>query len=262
MKNFIISLLNNNEKRRKHITEQFERNNIEFEFFDAIDKSRINIANELGITFDNPNLSMGEKGCFLSHIILWKKIIDENIPVAGIFEDDIYLSSESGSYLNDYNWVDSEIDIIKIEKSSKKVKTSIFPVKNLGKNENIYILKSKNLGTAGYIITNKGANYLFNKIINTPLKNPIDHEIFNDFLLNKDYIACQSIPALCIQDFIFNNNDKNFPSVLESDRIHRVIESQHIHNNKLSREFNRVKSQFIDFIFNRKIERKITFNKD
>ncbi|MBS9443819.1 glycosyltransferase family 25 protein [Photorhabdus heterorhabditis] len=262
MKNFIISLLNNNEKRRKHITEQFERNNIEFEFFDAIDKSRINIANELGITFDNPNLSMGEKGCFLSHITLWKKIIDENIPVAGIFEDDIYLSKESELYLTDYSWVDNNIDIIKIERADEKVRTSVFPVKKLKKNENIFRLKNEHLGAGGYIITNKGANFLFNKITSTPLREPVDCEIFDNFILDKNYIACQLIPALCMQDFTLNKSHNNFPSSLENERVHRIITPKENYNSKLLREIHRVKNQLIDFIFNKRIERKLPFNKD
>ncbi|HHS3623199.1 TPA: glycosyltransferase family 25 protein, partial [Proteus mirabilis] len=62
MNNFVISLSQNNEKRRNHIVEQFSKKSIPFEFFDAIDKTKINISNALGITFDNPNLSLGEKG--------------------------------------------------------------------------------------------------------------------------------------------------------------------------------------------------------
>ncbi|MDH0356563.1 glycosyltransferase family 25 protein [Morganella sp. GD04133] len=260
MNNFVISLRDNNEKRRAHITEQFSGKNIPFEFFNAINKTQLHVADELGVTFDNPNLSPGEKGCFLSHITLWKKIIDEDITVAGIFEDDIYLSKESEKALSSYDWVSNKLDVIKIEKSSEKVKTSVNPVIRINNNINIFRLNSKNLGTAGYIITNKGARYLLNKITTEPLKNPIDHDMFNDFLLDDKYIACQSLPALCIQDFVFNNTDANFPSLLENNRIHRKTESKDISKNKLLRELNRVAHQVKDFVFQKVIERKIKFN--
>ncbi|MEM7872948.1 glycosyltransferase family 25 protein [Morganella morganii] len=261
MNNFVISLRDNNEKRRAHITEQFSSKDVPFEFFDAITKTQLHVADDLGVTFNNPNLSLGEKGCFLSHITLWKKIIDENISVAGIFEDDIYLSKESGHALSSYGWVSNKIDVIKIEKSSEKVKTSIKPVMHINDNIGIYSLKSKNLGTAGYIITNKGARYLLNKITTESLKNSIDHDMFNDFLCDDKYIVCQSLPALCIQDFVFNNTDMNFPSLLENDRVHRETESKNVGKNKLFRELNRIRDQFKDFIFKKAIERKIKFNK-
>ncbi len=64
----------------------------------------------------------------MSHIFLWKKIIDEDIDIARIFEDDIYLGKGS-EILNNYSWVNKNIDIIKIEKSNDKIKTSIRPIK-------------------------------------------------------------------------------------------------------------------------------------
>lgn len=49
--------------------------------------------------------------------------------MAGIFEDDIYLGKNSEKLLSNYSWVNKNIDIIKIEKSNDKIKTSIRPIK-------------------------------------------------------------------------------------------------------------------------------------
>lgn len=261
MNNFVISLRDNNEKRRTHIADQFLDKNIPFEFFDAINKTQLHIADNLGVVFNNPNLSAGEKGCFLSHISLWKKIIDENISVAGIFEDDIYLSKESRIALSSYSWVSSKIDVIKIEKSSDKIKTSIKPYMRINGNVDIYGLKSKNLGTAGYIVTNRGAHYLFEKITSSPIINPIDHDMFNDFLSDDKYKIYQSVPALCIQDFVFHNADSNFPSLLENERVHRQEEQNTIIKSKIKKEVLRVKNKIIDALLNSSIERKLKFNK-
>ncbi|MDK7225558.1 glycosyltransferase family 25 protein, partial [Proteus mirabilis] len=62
MNNFVISLSKNNEKRRLHIKEQFSQKSIPFEFFDAVDKTKLNIANELGINFGISTLTDNEKG--------------------------------------------------------------------------------------------------------------------------------------------------------------------------------------------------------
>ncbi|WIV88543.1 glycosyltransferase family 25 protein [Proteus appendicitidis] len=258
MNNFIISLKDNNEDRRTHISNQFNSKNIPFLFFDAINKSNLDISERLNISFNNPNLTAGEKGCFLSHIFLWKKIIDENIDVAGIFEDDIYLGKNSEELLRNYSWVDENIDIIKIEKSNDKIKTSIRPIKKVSDIQ-IVRLKSRHLGTAGYIITNKGAHFLFDKISQNPINNPIDHEIFNDLLINNEYIVGQTMPCLCIQDFVLNKNDNNFPSILEDSRIHRVIHNKTGSNNKTIRELSRLKQQILDFTLKNTIERKVYF---
>lgn len=257
MNNFVISLKENNDSRRKHITEQFSARNIHFSFFDAITKDNLSIATNLNISFGHSNLTMGEKGCFLSHICLWRKIIDENISVAGIFEDDIYLGKDS-DILNDYSWVNKNIDVIKLEKSNEKVKTSVSPLQKIN-DISILRLKSRHLGTAGYIITNKGAHFLFNKISSTSINNPIDHEMFNDLLSNKEYIVGQALPCLCIQDFVLNNHDEKFPSTLESDRIHREIPNLSQNKNKVTREFSRIKKQLIDFLLKKTVERKLTF---
>lgn len=258
MNNFIISLKDNNEDRRTHISNQFNSKNIPFLFFDAINKNNLDVSEHLNICFNNPNLTAGEKGCFLSHIFLWKKIIDENIDVAGIFEDDIYLGKNSEELLRNYSWVNKNIDIIKIEKSNDKIKTSIRPIKKINDFQ-IVRLKSRHLGTAGYIITNKGAHFLFDKISQKPINNPIDHEIFNDLLINNKYIVGQTMPYLCIQDFVLNKNDNNFPSILEDNRIHRVIHNKTGSNNKIIRELSRLKQQILDFTLKNTIERKVYF---
>ncbi|WP_109397940.1 glycosyltransferase family 25 protein [Proteus faecis] len=260
MNNFVISLSQNNEKRRNHIVEQFSKKSIPFEFFDAIDKTKINISNALGVTFDNPNLSLGEKGCILSHVMLWKKVIDENLPMATIFEDDIYLSKESENYLKNYDWVNPDWHVIKIERADEKVKTAISPVKIFNKYEGIFRLKGEHLGAGGYIITNKGARYLFKKITSTPFKDPIDYEIFDNFINDKNYFICQFIPALCMQDYTINKCHDKFPSSLENERIHKEKVVTKNSSNKLIREISRVKKQLINLICKKQKERKLPFN--
>ena len=74
---FVISLKNNN-KRRKHIVQEFQKNKMpNWQFFNAIRPTRY------------PNtLSRGQYGCLLSHKKLWKYSLTVDKPIL-IFEDDV-----------------------------------------------------------------------------------------------------------------------------------------------------------------------------
>ena len=95
MKSFVVSLKTAVD-RRTHIENQFMQQGIDFSFFDAIEPQQVEgIAAQLAIRIDNSHLSQGELGCLFSHILLWKKAIDENIDYVAIFEDDIYLGQHA-----------------------------------------------------------------------------------------------------------------------------------------------------------------------
>lgn len=214
MRNFVISLKNNNEKRKDHIHEEFSKQNISFEFFDAITPNQndsILLQNKLKISHP---LTNNEIACSLSHFMIWKKIVDENIPFAAIFEDDIYLGADANLFLMSKDWIDPEIDIIKLEKGwQRKIKTSLFASETIG-NRRMYRLASNHYGTAGYIIFNKGARFLLNYYSKIQITTPIDALIFGSLLSERNFNVQQLLPTLCVQDFILNNGHINFPSAI------------------------------------------------
>lgn len=125
MENFVISLKSATD-RRIHIEEQFGKKAIAFEFFDAIEPHKIDlIADSLKININNCSLSKGEIGCLLSHVSLWKKAFDENIDYIAIFEDDIYLSKDAHFFLSKSDWINHNVDFIKIEKTIDSVLLSL-----------------------------------------------------------------------------------------------------------------------------------------
>lgn len=260
MNNFVISLRDNNEKRRTHITEQFSSKDVPFEFFDAITKTQLHVADDLGITFGESKLTDNEKGCLLSHVSIWKKVIDENLPYAGVFEDDIYLSKESGSFLSNYDWVDTNWHVVKIERADEKVKTSLLNLNSLNNKGIIYKLKDEHLCAGGYVITNAGARYLFDKIKNYDITEPIDYEIFDNYIMDSGYIVCQFIPALCIQDFTLNKSYENLSSSLVEGRVIKEKPVKEKHKNKLLRELLRIWNTMTDAIVKKQKQRKLPFN--
>ena len=114
--NFVISLSSATE-RRKHIVNEFKKAAVEFQFFDAVNKSTVGIIqNKYNISFVESKLTISERACFLSHIELWVSLINSDLECIGIFEDDVILSDEAHLLLNDYKWIPVDIDLIKFEK--------------------------------------------------------------------------------------------------------------------------------------------------
>lgn len=220
MQNFIISLAKNNSKRRDHMQNEFEKQNINFEFFEAITPNfNTQLLQKYELNEIQSELVDREISCFLSHYVLWQKIVENNIKFAGIFEDDIFLGENAEIFLTNSDWIDSDIDIIKLEKGwQKTIKTPFQADKELY-SRTLYKLQSAHYGTAGYIISNKGAKYLIEKYKKLKRIEPIDVIIFEKLLKEKHYKVQQLLPAICVQDFILNNGlYVNFESELAEDR--------------------------------------------
>jgi glycosyl transferase family 25 len=74
------------------------------EFLSALEKNKLNVKN-YKYHFLN-KFTPGELGCFLSHLLIWKKMIDENIDRALIFEDDCILSND---FAEDFPFIIKEL---------------------------------------------------------------------------------------------------------------------------------------------------------
>ncbi|PKH63990.1 glycosyl transferase [Psychrobacter sp. 4Dc] len=246
MKNLVISLTSNTE-RRQHISTEFQGHNVNFEFFDALTPDiAIPYAQTLGLNLDKSQLAPTELACMMSHVAVWKKAIDESMPYITIFEDDIYLGIDAELLLNNYEWIQPNWNIIKIESFYKKVYLSSKTYSILSKKRYIAELKSKNLGTAGYILSLEGAKILLEFVLHNNI-HPIDQTIFNFFVHDHKEPVFQMVPALCAQEMIIKESQEplSLPSLLEEERKIR-----------LAREpIDRKKHQTALFKINREISR-------
>jgi glycosyl transferase, family 25 len=94
MKNFVISLKTAT-ARREHIQKEFGKQNIDFEFFDALTPDLAKpLAEKMALQVHEDFLTSGELACFMSHVSIWQKMVDEQIPHLAIFEDDVYLGKK------------------------------------------------------------------------------------------------------------------------------------------------------------------------
>ncbi|ACX81839.1 Lipooligosaccharide biosynthesis protein lex-1 [Aggregatibacter actinomycetemcomitans] len=226
-KNFVISI-STAEQRRNHIIEQFTHQNIPFEFFDAFtpsDKLTDHLQRYLPNVANAAQLTMGEKGCLMSHFMLWKKCIDENLDYVTLFEDDILLGENANKFLAEDEWLKvrfnfQEIFVLRLETFLMPVQLEKQAQIPPFQQRDIDILTSKHFGTAGYVISQGAAKYLialFEKLTTEEIK-PIDEIMFNQQINATDYRVYQLNPAICVQELQLNQEASLLVSNLEQER--------------------------------------------
>lgn len=121
------------------------------------------------LVYDYPNCFMtkGEIGCALSHLKIYQKIVDENIPYALILEDDAIFDAEFPKYLKEIeNFLSQKpnFELVCLMYQGDKYLKNL----NLKTNKRISLYKMRaGTGTYGYVITKAAAKKLLNS--NTPV---------------------------------------------------------------------------------------------
>lgn len=256
MKKIVISLSTAVE-RRKHISSEFAQKNVDFDFFDALTPEPATIfSQELGLRIDERILTKGELACFMSHVFLWKRMIDENIPYMAIFEDDIYLGDNVVDFLTDSSWINDQWHLIKLEEFTHRIALGK-QVKNFKGQiqRSIFELKSKNLGTAGYILSLHGAKSLLSYIQKLDKLIALDHLMFEHLIYENIFSVYQMKPALCIQDVtLYSCKDSvKFASHLYKERLTRRKYNKKKGVNKIVLELYRILHQLKSIIFFRTV---------
>lgn len=167
------------------------------------------------------NLSPGAKGCFLSHLSLYKEFLKSGEEYGLIFEDDLFFC---GDFRNRLNIVmnefkrlesDDEIYILYIGgrfvpeyymKSDNCVKKSEHIVQSSVEKGHIDIHKKPDFDrtTHSYIITREGAQFIVNQFENSRvIDKPIDHWLIETLPNCSVY---HSYPLLCHSP-LFSDSD-------------------------------------------------------
>jgi GR25 family glycosyltransferase involved in LPS biosynthesis len=205
---YVITL--GKKERIANIKNQEKKINNKIQIFDAVNGSKLDIndlinnnilANENTLS-ENYNHKMGEIGCYLSHLNIYKKIKENNKKgYTIIFEDDFLINSDDL-----INEVKKTIDTL----DSKNIDFDFLFLGNLKDNhgENIannlyYIDKNVNLyGTHGYVINNKNIDKIIDKI--NKIESPIDNTIQN-LSYNNVFNTIVIYPNLVIQEGEFKS---------------------------------------------------------
>ncbi|ABZ78742.1 glycosyl transferase family 25 [Shewanella halifaxensis HAW-EB4] len=246
MKCFVISLLTE-KKRRAHINQEFSSQAIPFEFFDATTPD-LNEAEttRLQIATQDTTLSKGELSCLLSHVALLQQIVDESIPYTAIFEDDIHLGKDAGRYLCSESWIPKTAELIKVEMFNHIAKGTFLGNHKLALGAELFKLRGKHLGTAGYIISCRMAGLLLSEIRQYQPIEAIDKIMFEEMITSKKVVAYQLQPAICAQDDIINRKNSLLHSSLNDERILPAKKKLSL-GLKVKREVDRMLSRRIQF---------------
>lgn len=175
--------------------------------------------------------SSGMIGCWLSHLKIWKKIVDEGLEYAVVLEDDAQFPDEYGKKMrNILGRMPGDVDILllgclvgcrdSVEINLLEGSLSLFykPRGMVVINEEI-IIPRMFIGSYAYLITNKGARKCLNLF--SKVNYHIDHEISRNQKLNLYAVrkqnewfktfAASSNSTLNNQSFFKNNqNEKSF----------------------------------------------------
>lgn len=222
-------------------------------FFDALTPEPAAIfAQALDLNIDEQALTKGEVACFMSHAYLWKQMVDDNTPYMAIFEDDIYLGEDVNEFLSDSQWIDPSWHLIKLEEFTHRTalgkKVKIFNDYN---DRAIFQLKSKNLGTAGYILSLDGAKTLLGYIQTLDKLIALDHLMFECVITENIFSVYQMKPALCIQDVtLYSCKDSvRFASHLYKERLLRRKYNKKKGVDKIILELYRILHQLKSILF-------------
>jgi len=160
----------------------------------------------------------GQMGCFLSHYTAWQKIAEGSNQFCAVFEDDIHVLDDLANILNEDSWIPNNIDIIRLETSTNRIRLTGRPVLTYIA-RNLYGVKSTSWCTGAYIINRTTAQ----RLVKLPAKyhEPSDVMLyhFSESVIAKELNTLQFNPALCTQDKNLANNSSSvsFSSNIEFD---------------------------------------------
>jgi GR25 family glycosyltransferase involved in LPS biosynthesis len=187
---YVIHISNKNELRSNNIINMSNKINNKINIFEAIKGSEINnvLDYDQNINFNFKYNHINEVGCYLSHLLLIKSLINSKYKYTIIFEDDfnihnIDFNEEVNKILNKID----DFDILYLgnltDNHGLRYKDNIYYI---NPNENLW-------GTHAYLINNKNATKIYNHLLNLNLA--IDNK-YKELIKNKLINAYVIYPIL------------------------------------------------------------------
>ena len=161
---YVISLARA-ERRRADITARLDAAGVEYELTDAVDyktlnmdKMRSRIREEVHLKNYQVGIAPGTIGCVMSHMNLWRRIVEEQTSAALILEDDAVWSDDFFDVVGkvaDSEW-DFDMVMLSHVGGSKKLRV----LEQLTENRQLVFYRRPGWMTAAYLIRLSGANKL------------------------------------------------------------------------------------------------------
>ncbi len=211
MKTYIINLLTRPD-RKDFMGSQMEKGDLDYEFIKAVDGKMLSDQeiDTVTLNFSASHLTKGEVACALSHLSIYQKMIDNNIDIALVLEDDVYVPDNIDSVLQ---------KILSIEQNNKPNIYLLSDVEAYIENSSLYegIYRIESASKAHcYVINKTAAKKMLKKLI--PIRYEADMwTIFNFY--NYAHVYC-IYPHVADVIGYGDKTDSN----LENERALRVTE--------------------------------------
>ena len=183
--------------------------NIDYDIFNAIDGKNDDITELKNKYVIENTLNPGQTGCLLSHITLWKKLLESKNDKLVILEDDITVTSIFHKFVNANTELPENFDIIFLghcfEIQGEKT--------NIMFNEREHVELHKSICprcTHGYIVSKSGAKKLLDYFENNKVDLPIDEMLCRLMSTLKSYSMYPIIVKQSWQD----ENTQFIPSTI------------------------------------------------
>ena len=242
---FIINLKESSERRLK-MQAQLDKTELKYEFINGVNGKDLSDAELKEIVYDYPNcmLTKGEIGCALSHLSIYKKMVNENIEQALVLEDDAVLTHNI------------EDIISTIQKIDKLTKPNVYLlsyvdsyIKNKKLDDNIFKVYQAILAHA-YIINKKAAKRFIS--FQTPIKYEADMWWYFRYF-NRANIYCH-IPCV-----IPSHDETKSNSSIEHERL-PLIKKREQYRSKLRKKNKYYQYYRLKDLFLKKAILKIEYN--
>ncbi|MCH9739329.1 MAG: glycosyltransferase family 25 protein [Epsilonproteobacteria bacterium] len=194
VKIFVINLKKDVQKR-KNMEKVLQGLNLEFEFIDAVygkDLSNAEINSvydeNLAIEYNGRPMSKAEIGCMLSHLSIYKKVLEDNIQNTLILEDDVQIDGKILDVFNNIksfpkDWECVLLSYYKETYYKKKYCINYSSRNKISDNLKVGRFISPMISGAGYIINKAGARTLLNAT-GERIKKPIDRYTGDETYVN------------------------------------------------------------------------------
>ncbi|MEG3133880.1 glycosyltransferase family 25 protein [Rouxiella sp. T17] len=195
MKTYVISLENDFDKRAVLLS-QCKELGLEVELFYAIEGAALELSyiNRNVDNYPDCRMTLGVIGCALSHLAIYKKMIDGNLPMALILEDDARISTRTLEVLKELETTYNNNERVYLLTPPEHY----CPTKSISVSPHLSFYRvSTACSTAGYVVTLQAAKKLIN--INMPIKWEADSWAMFSFVHDLE-IYCLVPPVIADGD--------------------------------------------------------------
>jgi GR25 family glycosyltransferase involved in LPS biosynthesis len=167
---FVIHLERSTDRKDICIKNIQEAGFTDLRIFNGVDGKDEKSRSDALLSFNNPPFDLettnGHIGCVLSHLKVLKHIVDEKIPIATVFEDDVHFHPEWKTLCHTYySLTPSDFDLLYIG-------NGLDSCINISDNNVINEISTESVWcTHAYVVTCAGANKVLDSLINWDYKN-------------------------------------------------------------------------------------------